>query len=167
VDKLTEGELHAHWQDLTQAGGPRVHDAILRLSRHPDEVVPYFKTRFKALGKVDPKELAQKIKELDHDRFAVRERASHFLTHCIEEAMPHLQEVVARSSSLEAVNRARRILATHNPRPEDAWREFRAIEVLEKMDVPAARDLLRSLADQAPTSPRAREAQAALNRLRG
>ena len=42
----------------------------------------------------------------------------------------------------------------------------RAIEVMEKMGVPAARDLLKSLADDSSTSPRAREAQAALSRLR-
>ncbi len=47
----------------------------------------------------------------------------------------------------------------------DAWREFRAVEVLAKMAVPVARDLLKSLADEAPTSSRAREAQAAPNRL--
>jgi hypothetical protein len=166
AERLTDADLQARWEAITLPGGPRVHEAIARLSRHPDAVVPYLKARFKPLRAVDPKELAQKIKELDDDRFAVRERASLFLAQWIDASAPHLRDVVAQSTSPEAVARARVILANHKPRPEHVWREFRAIEVLEKMAVPAASELLRSLAEEAPTSPRAREAQAALNRLR-
>jgi hypothetical protein len=164
VNRLAEGELQAQWEALALSGGPRVHEAIVRLSQHPDEVVPHFKERLRTLGKVDPKRLAQKIQDLDDDDFDVRERASLFLAEWIDVAAPHLMEVVARSQSLEARTRARRLLENHKPHPEYAWREFRALEVLEKMAVPAARDMLRSLADDAPTSLRAREAQAALIR---
>jgi WD40 repeat protein len=166
MDKLADGELQAQWQALTLPGGPKVHEAIVRLGQHPGEVVPYFKARFKTLKEVDPKNLAQKIKDLDDDDLTVREDATLFLTQWIDAATPHLMNVIAKSTSPEAIARARFILANHKPRPEHAWREFRAIEVLEKMAVPAARDLLRFLADDAPTSSRAREAQAALNRLR-
>jgi WD domain, G-beta repeat len=166
VAKLADVELQAQWQAMTLPGGPEVHEAIGRLSQHPDEVVPYFKPRFKTLKEVDLRELARKIKELDDDDFFVRENASLFLTEWIDVAHPLLRDVVAKSKSPEAIYRARLILADHKPHPEYVWREFRAIEVLERMAVPAARTLLRSLADEAPRSLRAREAQAALNRLR-
>lgn len=165
-DKLAAGELEALWQALTLPGGPRVHEAIMRLSQHPGEVVPYLKARFKQLKEADPKQLVRYIKDLDDEDFAVRERATRVLAQWIDAAAPLLRDVVAKSRSPEAVGRARLILADYKPRPEHAWREFRAVEVLEKMAVPAARDLLKSLAEDAPTSSRAREAQAALNRLR-
>ncbi len=166
VEKLAAGDLQTQWQALSLPGGPKVHEAIARLSQHPGAVVPYFKARFKTLKEVNPRDLAQKIKDLDDDDFFVRERASLFLTEWIDTAVPLLRDVVAKSKSPEAIYRARLILANHKPHPEYAWREFRAIEVLEKMAVPAAGDLLEFLADEVPTSPRAREAQAALNRLR-
>lgn len=166
VDRLTNGELQKHWQALTLSGGPEVHEAIARLSQHPEEVVPFLRAQIKLGTAPDAKLLAGKIKELDDDRFVVREAASLFLGEWLDVAAPQLKELMALSPSPEVLARARRLLANYRPRPELSWREFRAIEVLEKMAEAAARNFVKQLAEEMPPSPRTREAQAALLRWR-
>ena len=110
--------------------------------------------------------IAKLVAELDHPRFAVRKKATKELTDLGPVVRSHLENALEGKPSLDARRRIADILAKL-PRQSlpPLVRELRALEALERMGTPAARAVLKRLADGAAEDRLTREAKAALERL--
>jgi hypothetical protein len=99
----------------------------------------------------------------------VRDRAEADLAGLADLAAPALREVVAKTPSAERRLRAERLLSRlHGPvRDPDRMRIVRAVEVVERLGTPDARELLTAWAGGAEHGLLSREAKAALARLDG
>ena len=106
--------------------------------------------------------------DLDSEDFTTREKASRRLAEWGELAVPGVRKRLAKPQSAEVRKRAQEFLDRFDP-PEpspDRLRRLRAVELLEGMATPAARDVLSELAKAAAEAPLTLEASAALERLR-
>jgi hypothetical protein len=109
------------------------------------------------------------IKDLDDDRFSVRDKASRELAELGHFAEPSLKKVLDRQPSLETRKRVEELLRKleeAGPSPEEL-RVLRAVEVLEMIGTPEAKGVLESLAKGAEEAELTRQAQASLRRLAG
>src|SRR5262249_35223602 len=84
-----------------------------------------------------------------------------------EEVEPALRQALKDKPSLEARRRIEELLKTMHPEGVSPrlMRWVRAVEVLEWIDNPAARDLLKKLAGGLPREEAGQEAKDALRRL--
>jgi WD40 repeat protein len=166
---LTAAAAAAAWDEL--AGGAAVaFRAMGRLSADPGGAIPLLRDRLLAPTAVSPEQIDRWVAELDDDRFAVRRAATRGLEMAGEHAALALRLLLAGRPSPEARQRAERLLAKlEEPSSADpeTLRKLRAVEVLERLGTPAARDLLADLAKGDAAAPLAREARASLERLRG
>jgi hypothetical protein len=118
---------------------------------------------------LDPGQLPRLIADLDHRRFAVRERASRELERLEECAEGALCQARAGRPSAEVRRRIDLLLERLrtlrlSPSPERR-RLSRAVDVLEQIGSPEARALLAGLARGFPAADLTVEAKAALERL--
>ncbi|HZT80137.1 MAG TPA: WD40 repeat domain-containing protein, partial [Gemmataceae bacterium] len=81
--KLTPADLEARWADLAAEDPGRGFPAVAALSAAPGQSVPFLRQRLTALLKpapgLSPERIAQLIRDLDSDEFAVRKKASQEL----------------------------------------------------------------------------------------
>jgi HEAT repeat protein len=103
-----------------------------------------------------PQVLAQLLRQLDDEKFAVRERAVEELTRIGPAIVPDMEKLSRDSPSAEVRSRARSIVEEFRLRngfvieSEDQLRAYRAIQVLEQLGTPEADQLLKRLAGGAP-----------------
>src|SRR5262249_4932533 len=117
-----------------------------------------------AISPVDGQRVSQLIKELDSDEFAVREKAIEDLEKLGAAIEPSLREALKGNLSEDARTRLQQLLS----RLESSsviLRGSRALDVLERIGTPEAREVLRSLAKGASQASLTKEAQASLQRL--
>jgi hypothetical protein len=109
------------------------------------------------------------VKDLDHEDFSRRETASRELATIGARAESALIQGLANSPSLEFRTRARRLLpkiaGTKGPPSSEDLRIGRALSVLERIAMPPAIEILKSLAAGAPEARLTQEAKASLDRL--
>ena len=107
--------------------------------------------------------------DLDNDDFATREKASRRLAEWGEPAAPGVRKRLDKAESEEVRRRAQEFLDRFDPETlkPDRLRQLRAVELLEGIATPAAREVLSGLAKGAAEAPLSREAAAALERLKG
>ncbi|OAI48667.1 hypothetical protein AYO44_06805 [Planctomycetaceae bacterium SCGC AG-212-F19] len=165
---LTAQALDAFWNDLATDGGKRVQLAIGALAGVPKQSEPLIKERLKLPQPVDPQRLRRRITDLDAELFAVREQATAELEKLAELAAPALETTLKGKPSLETRQRIETILGkltvAGTPAPE-VLRGLRAVEVLERIGSPEARQQLEAFARTEPPSRVSKNAQAALQRL--
>jgi hypothetical protein len=96
-----------------------------------------------------------------------RDRAATELRRLGEQALPALHAALAKPASLEAQRRVESLLARLRPPLTASARlqSLRAVQLLERIDSPAARTVLKKLTDGAPHARGTREAKDALTRL--
>src|SRR5262249_13528840 len=113
--------------------------------------------------------IARHIADLDDPQLAVRNKAKAQLVQLAEMAESALLEAQKNRPSLELrqrIDELLRVILDHRFRPlGDRLRGLRAIETLEQIGTPAARQLLEKLAGGAAGAMLTREAHAALTRL--
>ena len=107
----------------------------------------------------------QLIADLDSPQFAVRSAASKSLRRSFFDAEPALREALQKRPSLEARQRLESILATPFDEPSEALAQLRALEALEYIGNPDAKQLIEKLATGAPRARLTQEAKASLERL--
>jgi hypothetical protein len=164
---LTEGEARQHWADLGSADAERAFRALGRFTAATEDAVAFFRKELRPAKAADPQEIARLLTDLSSERFAVREKARQRLEQLGDLAEPALRKALQAESPLESRRRVEKLLETVEglvTRP-DRLREIRAVEVLERLGTPAARDLLRELARGVPESRMTREARESLDRL--
>ncbi|MCI0460808.1 MAG: hypothetical protein L0Z62_27995 [Gemmataceae bacterium] len=168
AEPLSPERLKALWEDLAGKDAAKAYKAIWAMVDDPKQSVPFLKERLKAVPTPDAKRLQKLVGDLDHPRFPEREKAMVELEKLGALARPALEGVLAAKPSLEVRRRVEKLLEkitgfTLSPEELRVWR---ALEVLEHVGNPAARQVLQTLAEGAPGSWQSEEARAALERLK-
>lgn len=166
-DRLSPEEAATFWQALAEDDAARANRALAGLAAAPTQAVPLIRQRFPTAWKTpDAKTLSRLIVELDDDSFAVRERATRELAEAGADAADALHAALANNLSPEARRRIKplvdRLQKGSNPK---RLRALRAIEVLERIGSPPAKELLHDLAGQPLSDELKEEVQASLRRL--
>src|SRR5262249_33925892 len=115
------------------------------------------------LTNADAKQVARLLKDLDSDEFDVREKASEQLEKLGAGIEPNLREALKGEPTEEARTRVQQILGRMES--GSSVRGSRALEVLERIGSPEAKEVLQSLAKGASEALLTKEAQASLERL--
>jgi RNA polymerase sigma factor (sigma-70 family) len=164
--KWTPPELEQCWKDLTSAEGPRVLQAIWDLAAASEQAVPLLRQRIKPVESADAKRVERLIHDLDSEDFQTRTKATQELENIVDEAESALRKKLVEKPSLEMRQRIQQVLSKLEPAASaERLRALRAIQVLEYIGTPEAREHLRTLAKGVPDARLTREAKAALERL--
>jgi hypothetical protein len=152
---LTKKDQAELWQALTDPEARNAYPAMFRLIAEPREAVPLFRQNLRpAEGKsVDAATLRQLIADLDHEQFVERERATREL----EQLGPAAGEALRLTKLLDKLEAP--------GLPPEMLRPIRALEVLERIGTPEARQVVETLARGESKAILTQEAQATLRRL--
>jgi hypothetical protein len=164
---LRPEQLESLWKDLASDDAAKAYQAILALTAAPRESVPFLGKQMPPVPVPDPAKVAQLLKDLQNERFAVREKADKELAKLGDLVEPDLQKAAGEDTPLELRRRVQQLLdKLQGPvtQPE-VLRGLRAVEVLENIGTPEAREALRRLGTGAPGSRLTREARSSLERL--
>jgi RNA polymerase sigma factor (sigma-70 family) len=169
---LSAKELEAAWTDLAAADAAAAYRALWSLVVAGEQAVPLLHERLRPAPQVPARRLAELLSELDSDRFQVRDKAARALERLEEVAKAALQRALtAGPASGKPSEEFRRRVESLLKKLEEPLTSaelrgvVRAVEVLEQIATPVARQQLQRLARGAPTSRLTREAAAALRRL--
>ncbi|HKB38374.1 MAG TPA: WD40 repeat domain-containing protein, partial [Gemmataceae bacterium] len=172
--RLKPHDLTRLWVSLGSRDAGAAQEAIQSLARSPRDTVAFLAERLPerpepALS-LDGKRLARLLADLDHQRFAVREKATAELIRAGHPVAPALREHLrGERVSAEVRRRIEQVLKAVDQGsgvPPALARWLRAVEVLERIGTPRAREVLRSLTDARTQGELGREARATLKRLR-
>lgn len=155
----------ALWDDLASHDTRKAHLAIVALATAPAQAVPFLQERLQPIPAPDPKRLPGLIADLGSDVFKVREQAAKELEKFGDLAAPPLRKVLAGKPSLEVRRRVEGLLGKLSPLTPDRLRQQRAVQALERVGTPEAKQLLETLAKQAEDSWLSQEAKASLKRF--
>jgi WD40 repeat protein len=160
-------EIETLWGDLAGEDAAKALQGVLRLTADPRQSVPFLAKRLKPAARVDPQKIDGWIRELDNEKFAARQAAAANLIQVGEQAVPALRKVLASTPPLETRKRVEELLEklTGGTLTTEQLRLVRAVEILERIGTPEARQILRTLAQGAPGTLSTREAEAALSRM--
>src|SRR5262249_4130844 len=133
----------------------------------PKDALPLLRENLKPVRAVTAEQIAQLVKQLDHDDFDVREKATAELIRLGPTALPAVKKLLAGNPSVEAKRRAEEILEKVSDTGENQeWaRMVRAVEALEYIGDADARKLLERMAAGGPEAQPTKDAKAALARL--
>jgi len=162
---VSADQFAAEWRQLLAGDAKRAFLAVERLG-HPDALPFFEKELLKPAPKLDAAKIDQWLRDLDSTRFADREQATAELAKLGDAAAPNLKKALEQKPSAEAARRLRELLdktGLYNLTGEKL-RQWRALEAIERIRTPAARELLRKLA-AGPEGLLAEEARIALKRL--
>jgi RNA polymerase sigma factor (sigma-70 family) len=168
--QLASREPRELWQVLASEDGGKAYGAMRALAADPVRACALLGDRLRpvrALTAGQQEEVNRLIRELDDDRFEVREGASRQLAKRGEAVEPALRLALVRRPSPEVERRLKQLLsalAVQQQGPE-GLRHLRALEVLERLAAPQACRVLERLAGGAPPARLTREAKACLARL--
>jgi WD40 repeat protein len=163
---LDEQAVPRLWEDLADADALRAYQAIWRLAADPPKSLPLLRERLRPAAALDPVRLKQLFADLSSDRFSVRNQAYAELLKLGDLAAPALREALGKKLSLEEQRRVEQLLAASRFASDpELVRRLRAIQVLERIGTPEARQLLRLLAGGAAGARETEDARSALERL--
>jgi len=155
------------WADLGNPDSARSFDAMTSLMLARDEAVSLMGRRLKVIEPVDDVKIDRLIAELDSNEFPKRESASRQLGKLGPGVKVKLVAERMQGTSKEAAQRIDALLdLIKNPDSADWRRTLRAVEVLESIHTPAARQLLQDLSRGAAGAVLTEEAKAAFNRMK-
>jgi hypothetical protein len=168
--KLSREKLQGLWDDLNGEDVVKARRALWALVGADVDTVALLRTRLHpVVNQVGAETITRLIADLDSPEFTVRSKAKAQLAELAELAEPALLEAKKNRPSLEQRQRIEELLAIivdKRSRPSgERLRTLRAVEILEQIGTPAARQLLQTLSCGAAGALTSREAQAALTRL--
>jgi RNA polymerase sigma factor (sigma-70 family) len=166
VDLAAE-ELNAAWSALADVDAAEAYRALWTLTAAPQQAVPLLEKQLRPAPAEDGKRLGRLIDDLDHDDFAVREKAEAELGKRGATAEAALRKALEGTPSAEQATRIRKLLDNlQGPvASPDVLRSLRALEVLEQIGTSEARKVLEALAKGEPDNRLTQEAKAVLERL--
>src|SRR5207302_10243225 len=132
---------------LGSADAERAFRAMGRFTAAGESTLAFCRQHLRLAAAADPQEIARLLTDLDNERFPVREKARKRQEQLGELAEPALRKALKAEATLESRRRVEKLLEAEAglvARP-DRLREIRAVEILERLGTPAARDLLRDL----------------------
>jgi WD40 repeat protein len=158
-------DLDGCWLKLGGSGAGEAYRAIRALAAIPDRAAPFLDGCLQGVNE-KTRSIAKLIADLDHPRFAVREKATKELIDLGPAARSHLESALEGKMSLDAQRRIQEILTKLPKQGLPQWiRDLRAVEALERMATPAARTVLKRVAGGPAEDRVTREAKAALERI--
>jgi RNA polymerase sigma factor (sigma-70 family) len=164
---LTSAELEARWNVLAGTDTAGAFATIAELVAAGDVAVAFLKSRLAAVPHPDAAQVrraAELVADLNSDNFAVRQKATTALEKLGSIATPILRKTLADSPTLEVRRRAEKLLTGLEQAETSTWLpQSRALEVVELVGSPQARELLRALAQGNPGARLTREAKAAVD----
>jgi RNA polymerase sigma factor (sigma-70 family) len=159
-------ELAARWDALAGDDAAKAFEAAgeLVVSR---QAVAFLAERLKPSAAADARQIEKWIAELDSNEFAVREKASAELRKLGGPAMPAMRKALAGDPSAEVRRQLEDLIAQagNTTLSGDELRVWRAVEVLERLGTPEAREVLSKLAKGAPGALTTEAAREALERM--
>jgi WD40 repeat protein len=167
--ELTAKTMESMWKTLAEPEAAEAFQCICRFRASPEKSIAFLDKELQQLIKADVAHIDALIRQLDDDRFAIREKATKELIRIGSLARPAVERA-SQSTSQEVSMRAKRILEAIDKGvpavsfPDDL-RSSRALEILEAIGDDAAKKLLRSIRDSQLDTPLTKEAKAALGRL--
>src|SRR5579883_1037865 len=163
--RLQGPALEALWSDLSSKDAVQAFTAMRQLCASPDEAISLLKQRVRPARAPKPEQLANLIVDLDSSRFERRRRAETELVEFGELAEPALRQALAEGPPLNVRQRLEQLLnRLSNVPPTAKLRELRAVEVLELIGNPEARQVLERLAGGTATARLTRQANKAIHR---
>ena len=165
---LPGGGAETLWADLASTDAAKADQAIWTLVASHQASISFLKDQLRPAVKTKAERIAELIADLDSDRHAVREKARQELEILGELAGQAMSKALADEPTLEVRRRLEPLLAKieRQELSSTTLRQVRAIEVLEHIATPEARDLLKNLAAGATEARLTQEAKAALERVR-
>jgi hypothetical protein len=139
------------------------YQAMPVLLRDPAGTMGWFREQLHPIAPIQREHIARWIEDLDSAEFAVREQAVRELEKHGEAVEGALRKVLAGRPSLEVRQRVK--LLVEKWTGANRLRKLRAVEVLENIASPEARQLLEKLAGGAADARLTQEAKEALARL--
>jgi RNA polymerase sigma factor (sigma-70 family) len=161
---LSAEELAQLWDDLKGDDAERAYRATKRLVSGTGTVA-FLVRRLRPAAAIEEQRLAALLKGLKSDRLALRQKATQEAEKLGNSAEPVLREVLNGKPALEVRLRIEWLLARIATPAGEQLRALRAVEVLEHVGDPLARQLLERLAKGEPDARLTREARASLQRL--
>ena len=146
--KLSREETEQLWIDLADREAARAERAGARLVGASEAAVTFLRGRLRPIPAVDETQVRRLLRELEHRRFAIRQRAEQALAQLGVVARPLLRRVLDDKPTLETRRRVERLLEALEEEKLSAaeLRAWRAVGLLERMGTPQARRLLEKLA---------------------
>jgi WD40 repeat protein len=165
--RLSEADLESAWGLLARADPAPAHARIGSLVEAPAQAVAFLKGRLRPVA-APARTAEEMVADLGHARYRVREKATADLARLGERARPALTAALEGDPPLETRRRAEKLLRElgESQLPPDQLRALRALEVLERIASPPARQLLEAVARGDGAALLTLEARAALARLR-
>lgn len=160
-------EMERLWTALASADGIRAYRALWMMIAAARPSVSLLAERLRPKQPVEGTRLERLIAELDSDQFKNRVRASQELEELGELAETALRKALAGTQSLEVRRRVDDLLhkvEAQTLSPEQLL-TLRALEVLEQIGTPEAKQVLQNLAKVAPEARLTQEAKASLERV--
>ncbi len=159
--------LDKSWQALTTPDAIQGYNAILDLAAASKDSLPWIKDRLKPAERIDPKHVEGLIGRLDDGQFKIRQAATAELQKIGERALPVIDKALTGKPALETQLRLEetRKRVTGLLLLGERLQTIRAIEVLERIGSPEARQVLQALADRAPESLITTQSKGVLARL--
>jgi WD40 repeat protein len=159
-------DLKNWWQTLGDSDAARAFIAMRNFVSAGDAAVAWIQDHIKPVSPLDRKRATELIKQLDDVQFKVRTQATSELLKIGEPLLPLLDQSLSGSLSAEADRRLNEVRGklTALVVQGERLRAARAVEVLELIGTPKARQVLRTLAGGAPDALLTVSAQAALKR---
>jgi WD40 repeat protein len=159
---LSPEEARALWRELASEDATAAYRAVRALAAAPGPAVPLLQARLRSPSPAEVQRAERLIADLGSDVFSVRDRATRELERLGDAAGAALHRALERDPALEVRRRLERLLAGIEAA---RLRSTRAVEALEHIGTPEARQLLEVLARGAAEVPLTREARAVLRRL--
>lgn len=168
--KLSLKECQTLWDALGDANPSKARQPLWALVSGGDESVAFLRTQLHPVASpASPETIARLVTDLDSREFAVRSKASASLIQLAELAEPALLEAQKKHPALELrrrIDELLKVIVDLRTKPSgDKLRSWRAVEILEQIDTPQARQLLHTLSLGATGALLTREAQASLARM--
>jgi RNA polymerase sigma factor (sigma-70 family) len=167
VAELSAKELEKLWAALGEPDAPSAYRAIQALASAPMAATTAIRARLQPALAPDPQRLSRLVADLDAPTFAARQQALKELEQLNNLAEAALRRVLAKQPPLELRQRAEQLLEKLDGpvTQSEQLQALRAVEVLEHIGTPEARQVLARLAEGAEGARLTRDAKAALDRL--
>jgi WD40 repeat protein len=167
TDMLPAEPVAQGWQGLAEDDAIKAFAAIRALTAKSDESVAWIKEHLKAARPIEARHIDDLIGQLDESGFRPRQKATAELVQIGERALEAIDKALAGSPTLETRRRLEEVRKRVSSRLQNGQnlQACRAVEVLEHIGNPAAREVLAALAAGAPGALLTTQAQDALGRL--
>jgi WD40 repeat protein len=162
---LSGKDLDGLWTTLAGEDAALAYQAFGKLVGAPDQAVLLAKERLRPALEPNVQQINPWITDLASDQFAIRQKATVELEKLGEQAEATLRRRLTDKPSLEVRQRIERLLSKIEQLTPESIRALRAVEVLEHIGNPEAKQVLETLAAGAEGARLTREAKAALKRL--